>query len=106
MLTLSSLGFALFEDWQWPGLRTLLTLAGSATALLAGQYWLIAAMRLGEIAVVAPFRYSILVWAVASGYIVWDEVPDLSSWLGIAIVSLAGLYTFLREQWLARMAHT
>ena len=79
-------------------------LAASAVALLAGQYWLIAAMRIGEIAVVAPFRYSLIVWAVASGYIVWGELPDFASWLGIAIVSLAGLYTFLREQHLARLA--
>jgi hypothetical protein len=35
---------------------------------------------------------------------VWGEVPDFASWLGIAIVSLAGLYTFLREQHLARLA--
>jgi drug/metabolite transporter (DMT)-like permease len=56
--------------------------------------------------VVAPFRYSVIVWAVASGYLVWGEVPDLASWLGIAIVSLAGLYTFLREQHLARLART
>lgn len=104
MVTLSSLGFIPFETWRWPSALTTLTLAGSAVALLAGQYWLIAAMRTGEIAVVAPFRYSLIVWAIASGYIVWGEVPDLASWLGIAIVSLAGLYTFLREQHLARLA--
>jgi drug/metabolite transporter (DMT)-like permease len=101
---LSSLGFMLFESWHWPSLWPTLMLAASAVALLAGQYWLIAAMRIGEIAVVAPFRYSLIVWAVAAGYIVWGELPDLASWLGIAIVSLAGLYTFLREQHLARLA--
>ena len=105
-VTLASLGFTLFEDWQWPRLPALLMLFGSGAALLAGQYWLIAAMRTGEIAVVAPFRYSIILWAIAAGFLVWGEVPDLASWLGIAIVSAAGLYTFLREQRLARMAHT
>ncbi|HEX2336967.1 MAG TPA: DMT family transporter [Hyphomicrobiaceae bacterium] len=104
LVMLSSLGFTLFETWHWPSLSPTLMLAASAVALLAGQYWLIAAMRIGEIAVVAPFRYSLIVWAVAAGYIVWGEMPDLASWLGIAIVSLAGLYTFLREQHLARLA--
>lgn len=104
MVMLSGLAFVPFETWQWPSTLTTLTLAGSAIALLAGQYWLIAAMRIGEIAVVSPYRYSVIVWAIASGYIVWGEVPDLASWLGIAIVSLAGLYTFLREQHLARVA--
>jgi drug/metabolite transporter (DMT)-like permease len=106
LVMLSSLGFTLIETWHWPSLETLLMLAASSIALLAGQFWLIAGMRIGEIAVVAPFRYSVIVWAVASGYIVWGEVPKLATWLGIAIVSLAGLYTFLREQHLARMART
>jgi drug/metabolite transporter (DMT)-like permease len=104
LVTLASLAFIPLETWLWPSGLTTLTLVGSAVALLAGQYWLIAAMRTGDIAVVAPFRYSLIVWAIAAGYIVWGEVPEPASWLGIAIVSLAGLYTFLREQHLARIA--
>ena len=104
IVTLSSLGFTLFETWVWPSPVTVMLLAGASVALLAGQFYLIAAMRTGEIAVVAPFRYSIILWAVLSGYLVWREVPDLATWVGIAIVSAAGLYTFLREQHLARAA--
>jgi len=103
-VTLASLGFTVFESWTWPAPAAVLTLLGASIALLAGQYWLIAAMRTGEIAVVAPFRYSIILWAIVAGYLVWDEAPDLASWLGIAIVTAAGLYTFLREQHLARVA--
>jgi drug/metabolite transporter (DMT)-like permease len=104
IVTLSSLGFTLFETWIWPSPVGVMLLAGASVALLAGQFYLIAAMRTGEIAVVAPFRYSIILWAVLSGYLVWREVPDLATWVGIAIVSAAGLYTFLREQHLARAA--
>ena len=103
IVTLSSLGFTLFETWSWPSPGTVLTLAVASVALLGGQYCLIAAMRTGEIAVVAPFRYSIILWAILSGFLVWREVPDALTWLGIAIVSAAGLYTFLREQHLARV---
>jgi drug/metabolite transporter (DMT)-like permease len=104
IVTLSSLGFTLFETWVCPSPVGVMLLAGASVALLAGQFYLIAAMRTGEIAVVAPFRYSIILWAVLSGYLVWREVPDLATWVGIAIVSAAGLYTFLREQHLARAA--
>ena len=100
-VTLASLCFVAFETWAWPSLATLLVLVGAGTALVAGQYWLITAMRTGEIAVVAPFRYSVVLWAVLAGYLVWREVPDAASWIGIAIVTAAGLYTFLREQRLA-----
>ena len=102
VVTLASLGFSLFETWTQPAPATVTILLVASVALLAGQYWLVAAMRTGEIAVVAPFRYSIILWAILAGYLVWQERPDLPSWIGIAIVTAAGLYTFLREQRLAR----
>jgi len=103
-VTLSSLVFNVFETWIWPAPASVLVLLCASFALLAGQYWLVAAMRLGEIAVVAPFRYSIILWAVLAGYLVWHESPDAVTWIGIAVVSGAGIYTFLREQHLARVA--
>jgi drug/metabolite transporter (DMT)-like permease len=71
--------------------------------LVGGNYWIVVAMRTGEIAVVAPFRYSIILWAVAAGLMVWGEVPDLPTWIGIAVVTAAGIYTILRENRLARV---
>src|SRR5882672_3430594 len=56
-VTLASLGFIAFEAWVPPASTPLLLLLGSSTALVAGQYWLITAMRTGEVAAVAPFRY-------------------------------------------------
>ena len=103
-VTVASLAIMPFETWAWPPTDAILLLTVSATAILCGQFWMIRAMRSGDIAVVSPFRYSIILWAIAAGYLLWREVPDLSSWLGIAIVTAAGLYTFLREQRLAKAA--
>jgi drug/metabolite transporter (DMT)-like permease len=104
IVTLASSAFTLLERWIWPPPPATLALVAASAALLAGQHWLVIAMRAGDIAVVAPFRYSIILWAIASGFLVWGEIPDLASWVGIAVVSAAGLYTFLREQWLAKAA--
>ena len=104
VVTFCSAGFALIEDWIWPAAPTALLLLLAGLALLAGQYWLVLAMRTGEIAVVAPFRYSIILWAVLAGFLVWGESPDIASWIGIAVVSAAGLYTFMREYQLAKAA--
>jgi drug/metabolite transporter (DMT)-like permease len=101
-VTVSSLGFAAFETWLPPSAYVLLMLAGAGVGLVGGYYWIIVAMRSGEIAVVAPFRYSIIVYAVLAGFLVWGEIPDTASWIGLAIVTAAGLYTFLRERKLAR----
>ncbi len=105
-VSFASLGFLLFEEWGWPSPAAALALVGAAVGLLGGQYWIIAAMRSGDIAVVAPFRYSIILWAIVAGFLVWREVPDPATWTGIAILTSAGLYTFLREHRLAKAARS
>lgn len=105
-VAISSLGLLPFETWRWPSPAAMLALLGASTALLGAQYWIILAMRTGDIAVVAPFRYSIILWAIVAGFVVWREVPDLTTWAGIAVVTAAGLYTFLREHRLATAART
>lgn len=101
---LSSLGFLAVEEWRWPEMPQMLALLAAGICLLAGQFWAIVALRTGDIAVVVPFRYSIILWAILAGFLVWGELPDFATWIGIAIVTSAGIYTYLREQKLARAA--
>jgi drug/metabolite transporter (DMT)-like permease len=105
-VTTASLALALVETWVWPSPYAMLLLVLAGVGLVGGNYWIVVAMRTGEIAVVAPFRYSIILWAVAAGLVVWGEVPDLPTWIGIAIVTAAGVYTILRESRLARQGVT
>ena len=101
-VTAGSLLLALWEAWTWPSPAALLMLLCAGLGLLGGNYWIVVAMRWGDIATVAPFRYSVILWAVAAGFVVWGELPDLATWIGIAIVTCAGLYTLVREHRLAR----
>ncbi len=75
---------------------TLLTLA--AVFLIVGYLFNVMAMRQGEIGFVSPFRYTILLWAILLGGIVFDEVPDLMMLIGSTIVVVTGVYTFYRER--------
>ncbi|MEM1316120.1 MAG: DMT family transporter, partial [Pseudomonadota bacterium] len=77
-------------------------LGAAVAVILVGYYCGVIAMRSGDIGFVAPFRYSILLWALAIGMLAFDERPDLPTWIGAAIVVAAGLYTFFRERRLAR----
>ena len=61
-------------------------------------------MRHGDISVVAPFRYVVIIWAIIVGLIVWGEVPDWPVFAGMAVIAAAGIYTFRRERNLARLA--
>jgi len=60
------------------------------------------AMRLGDIAVIAPFRYTRMVFALALGAVVFGERPDTMTLGGVALIVASGIYTLLRERRLAR----
>ena len=94
----------IWEDWLVPSWRATVCLAGAAALVLIGYYSLIEAMRTGEVSAVAPFRYSVVLWAIALGYIVFGEVPSVWTLTGSAIVISAGLYTLHRERTRARQA--
>jgi drug/metabolite transporter (DMT)-like permease len=72
-----------------------------ATAILIGiaaYYCIVAAMRLGEISFVTPFRYTRILFALVIGIGVFGERPDALTLLGAAIIVLSGLYTLWRER--------
>lgn len=74
-------------------------------ALVSGLfgYWAVtAAMRVGEVAVVAPFRYTRLVFALILAMLFLHERPDAQTLLGAALIIGSGLYTFARERLRAR----
>lgn len=101
-VTAASLLLAPFEGWSVPSAPAVLMLFCAGVGLLGGNYWIVVAMRCGDIATVAPFRYSVILWAVAAGFVVWGEMPDLATWIGIAVVSGAGLYSLVREHRLGK----
>jgi drug/metabolite transporter (DMT)-like permease len=92
------------EDWIMPGWREIALLVSASAFIIGGYYTSVLAMRHGDISVVAPFRYAVVIWAIILGFLVWGEVPDLPMLVGTAIIILAGIYTFNRERRLAREA--
>jgi drug/metabolite transporter (DMT)-like permease len=49
-------------------------------------------LRLGEAAVIAPVRYTSLIWATLIGFLVWRELPDAWVWAGSAVIIASGVY--------------
>ena len=68
-----------------------------AEAQGVGQYFLVIAFRFGEVAVLAPFRYFNLVWAVIYGYLFFGDVPQRDIIIGGAVVVGSGLFIWWRE---------
>ncbi|MDX6748871.1 DMT family transporter [Geminicoccaceae bacterium 1502E] len=68
-----------------------------AAAGAAGHYCLVRALGLAPIVVVQPFTYTLLVWAVVIGYLVFGNLPDLYTVAGAAMIVVAGSYAAWRE---------
>lgn len=97
-ITLAAAGLSLLEGWQPVGRAELGLLAIAAVLLAAGYWFLISSMRHGEMTLVAPFRYSGLIVALAAGFIVWGEMPTAVAWGGIALLLVAGIYLLHDER--------
>jgi len=59
-------------------------------------------LKLAPASVVVPYQYSMIIWAVMFGFIVFGDVPKPATIFGAAIIIGAGLYIFLRERSLGR----
>ncbi|GBE44576.1 riboflavin transporter [bacterium BMS3Bbin10] len=78
------------------------TFAASGMLIAGGHYLMIEAFRHGEAALVAPFKYTSMVWAVLFGFLIFGQLPDQWTLVGTAIVIGAGLYVLHREVRLTR----
>ena len=88
---------ALFVDWQPVDGAAAVNLAGAMVFVIGGYICSVAAMRVGELGFVAPFRYTSLVIALVLGALVFGTFPDPVTLVGAAIVVTTGLYTLYRE---------
>ena len=84
--------------WRLPSPADVGMLAGAAMFLGLGQFLLIEAFRLGEAVVVAPFKYTNLLWGVIIGFVIWSHLPDRWTTLGAILVIASGLYIYVRER--------
>ncbi len=69
-------------------------------------YCVIAAMRIGEISFITPFRYTRIIFGLMAGMIVFSEKIDALTLVGAAIIVVSGIYTVWREARLRRMQQT
>ena len=83
-----------------PGSLGLFAAAGciSVCALLCGNR----SLKLAPASLVVPYQYSMIIWAVMFGYLVFGDVPSAATILGAAVIIGAGFYIFLRERELGR----
>jgi drug/metabolite transporter (DMT)-like permease len=98
-LIIAGLGLP-FMLWHWQPLTfTQASILVLSAALIGCAHLMhIQAFRLEEASVLAPFRYTGIIWGVLFGYLFWGDLPDRWVVVGAIIVITSGLYIYWREQ--------
>jgi drug/metabolite transporter (DMT)-like permease len=91
-------GAIMLTDFHLPAPTDFLLLAGAGLCGGAGHMLLMAATRAAPANRIAPAQYSQIIWALVLGALFFGELPDAIAFAGIALVTLAGLFTFVREE--------
>ena len=97
ILVMQPFDFVVFEltnptGWQWQRL----VLVGLLAAI--GHFVITTAFKYADASVLAPFQYSELITAAILGWLLFDDIPLTTTWIGSAILVASGLYIFHRER--------
>jgi drug/metabolite transporter (DMT)-like permease len=84
--------------WVAPTTTDVLFLAAVGFSNIVAQFCVIRALKLASASVVVPYQYTLIVWSVVFGWLMFAELPDAYTIAGAVIIVAAGLYIFWREQ--------
>jgi len=86
------------SPWISLSISNVVLLLGASGFLIVGYLCGIMTMRVGEVSFIAPFRYTVLIWAIIIGIVVFGDIPDALTLFGCTVVVIAGVYSFYRER--------
>jgi len=85
-------GVPSLPDWDDVAMLVAMIIAGCL-----GFFFMTVAVRLGDMSVVIPFRYSRLLFSMAAGILILGEQVNAMMLIGSALTILSGLYIWHRE---------
>ncbi len=79
-------------------------LLGIGLFAVASHLLIVIAFTMAPASILAPFQYVEIVSATILGYLIFNEFPAPTQWIGIAIIIGSGIYIFMREQKLEKQS--
>ena len=88
----------IFREWfSNPGYSWPFIVAMGFISVLA-FYFILNAYSIASPSVVSLYEYSLIVWAILTGYLLFDNIPTFNTFIGVSIIICAGVYIYLREK--------
>ena len=86
------------RSWQFDEIESTFKLFAISVLGSVGLLVLMGAYRVADPAVISPYEYSLLIWMILLGYLVWGDVPSFNIAIGMVLIVGAGIYIFYRER--------
>jgi drug/metabolite transporter (DMT)-like permease len=61
-------------------------------------YFVFNAYSIASPSVVSLYEYSLIIWSILTGFILFDNIPTTRTFVGVAIIIGAGIYIYFREK--------
>ena len=90
--------------WVTPTPGSLVMFAAAGIISVTALFCVNRSLKLAPASVVVPYQYTMIVWAVLFGFVVFGDVPHPATIIGATIIIGAGLYIYLRERSLGQGA--
>lgn len=90
--------------WQMPTPDQWMQLLGIGVFLLFSQLFFLVGIRMAEVTVAGPIFYTTLVFAAIFGWLFFEEIPTLASYIGAAMIIVAAVILTWREDRARRLA--
>ena len=88
----------IFREWFVDFKSNVLLMSITGVTATVAFLLLFTAYSIASPSVISPFEYSILFWSPLIGWLYFDEIPTLSTVVGILIIVSSGIYIFIREK--------
>ena len=89
--------YSILVPWKIDNFFNFILLLNIGFTGAIGFFCLFSAYNSGAPSAIAPFEYIIIVWALIIGWLLWGETLDYKGFIGLTLIILAGIYTFVRE---------
>lgn len=94
------------REWMMPETPHLALIIFLGVNGAAGFYCLSKAYCSAEASAIAPFEYTYIIWAIVFGYLFWNEVPGITTIIGVIILISSSLYIWYRDRQLEQIPET
>ena len=85
--------------WKWPtSMLEIFLIINIAVLAAAAEVCVIKALEVAEATAIGPVHYTLIIWGVFYGYLVFNDIPDFWTWVGTVIIVICGLYIIHREK--------